>query len=58
MALSHSSLCFAKFQVTVKLLKQWRVTQDLCHVVYPEVIDSVLSLLLAQLVIKQRIPMN
>jgi len=43
----HASLCHAKMQVTIKLLKQWRVKQDLCHVVYPEVIDSVLLMLLA-----------
>ena len=56
LAQSHSALCFAKFQTILKLLKQWRVKQDLCHVVYPEVIDSVLLMLLAQLLLKQKLP--
>lgn len=58
LAQSHSALCFAKFQSILKLLKQWRVKQDLCHVVYPECLDSVLLMLLAQLFIKQKPCLN
>jgi hypothetical protein len=46
LAKAHSATCFAKFQTVCKLLKQWRVKQELCHLVYPEVLDSVLLMIL------------
>ena len=52
LAKAHSAACFAKFQTVCKLIKQWRVKQELCHLVYPEVLDCVMLMLLTQLLIK------
>ena len=45
---------YKKFAVICKLLKQWRATQDICHLLYPEVLDSVLLMVMEKLLAKEQ----
>jgi len=47
---------YVKFQALCKLLKQWRTKQDLCHRLYPEVLDSILLHVVNRLLAQQTKP--
>jgi len=44
-------MTYCKLQTVIKLIKGWRNMQELGNVVYPEVIDSVLLILMKKMAI-------